>query len=187
VTQGGDLPSILACARELYGRAVYSHKVHEIERELWADVVYWMNIGNICLAASTTIFAVVAASLKPTWAMILTAILAAGSICFVIWQASFDPAGKESQQRVAAKELLWIREQFMLLIARCNASNRVVDDLRRSLDMLTMQLTAAYKFTPSTSPRAYKIADERLKRGEFTFSDDEIDQFLPTELRKNSP
>jgi hypothetical protein len=187
VTPDANLPSILACARELYGRAVYSHKVHEVEREIWADVLFRMNIANICIAGTTTIFAVIAASLKPTWAMILTAILAAASICFVIWQASFDPAGKESQQRVAAKELLWIREQFMLLIARCNACNPVVDDLQRSLEMLTMQLTAAYKFTPSTSPKAYKIADERLKRGEFTFSDAEIDGFLPTELRKNKP
>ena len=185
MTAGGDLPAILACARELYGRAVYSHKTHEVERELWADVVFWMNVGNICLAAATTVAAVIAASLKPTWAMILTAVLAAASICFIIWQASFDPAGKEAQHRAAAKELLWIREQFLLLIAHCNASNANVPDLQRSLDMLTLQITAAYKFTPSTSPKAYKIADDRLKRGEFTFSDDEIDAFLPLALRRN--
>lgn len=185
MTPGVDLPAILACARELYGRAVYSHKTHEVERELWADVVFRMNVGNICLAAATTVAAVIAASLKPTWAMILTAVLAAASICFIIWQASFDPAGKEAQHRIAAKELLWIREQFFLLIAHCSASNPNVPDLQRSLDMLTLQITAAYKFTPSTSPKAYKIAGDRLKRGEFTFSDDEIDAFLPVALRKN--
>jgi hypothetical protein len=185
VTTGADLPTILACARELYGRAVYSHKTHEVERELCADVVFWMNVGNICLAAATTIAAVIAASLKPTWAMILTAVLAAASVCFSIWQASFDPAGKEAQHRAAAKELLWIREQFLLLIAQCSASNPNVPDLQRSLDMLTLQITAAYKFTPSTSPKAYNIADNRLKRGEFTFSDAEIDAFLPLALRKN--
>ena len=187
MTPGVDLPAILSCARELYGRAVYSHKTHEVERELWARVVFRMNIGNICLAAATTVAAVIAASLKPTWAMILTAVLASASICFVVWQASFDPAGKEAQHRVAAKELLWIREQFLLLIAHCNAANPNIADLHRSLDMLTLQITAAYKFTPSTSPTAYTIATERLKRGEFTFSDDEIDAFLPTALRKNKP
>ena len=100
MTAGVDLPAILSCARELYGRAVYSHKTHEVERELWAKVVFRMNIGNICLAAATTVAAVIAASLKPTWAMILTAVLASASICFVVWQASFDPAGKEAQHRV---------------------------------------------------------------------------------------
>ncbi len=53
--------------------------------------------------------------------------------------------------------------------------------------MLTLQITAAYKFTPSTSPKAYKIADELLKRGEFTFCDNEIDALLPPALRKNNP
>ena len=183
---GVGLSSILACARELYGRVVYSHKTHEVERELWADVVFRMNVSNICLAAVTTIAAVIAASLKPTWAMILTAILAAASICFIIWQASFDPAGKEAQHRAAAKELLWIREQFLLLIAHCNAPSPNVADLQRSLDMLTLQITAAYKFSPSTSPKAYKMAADRLKHGEFTFSDDELDAFLPLALRKNS-
>ncbi|MDQ2833777.1 MAG: SLATT domain-containing protein [Acidobacteriota bacterium] len=185
VTPGADLPTILACARELYGRAVYSHKTHEVERELWADVVFRMNVGNVCLAAATTIAAVIAASIKPTWVVIVTAVLAAASICFVIWQASFDPAGKEGQHRAAAKELFWIREQFLLMIAHCSASNANVSDLQRSMDMLTLQITAAYKFTPSTSPKAYKLADERLKRGEFTFSDEEIDAFLPLALRKN--
>jgi hypothetical protein len=72
-------------------------------------------------------------------------------------------------------------------LAHCNAANPNIADLHMSLDMLTLQITAAYKFTPSTSPRAYTIATERLKRGEFTFSDDEIDALLPTALRKNKP
>jgi hypothetical protein len=165
MTTNPDLSSIIACARELYGRAVYSHKTHEVDRELWSGVVFKMNVANICLAAATVIFAVIAASLKPTWALIVTAILAAASICFVIWQASFDPAGKEAQHRIAAKELLWLREQFLLLIANCDTSNPNLADLQRSLDMLTLQITAAYKFTTSTSPKAYKIAGERLKRG----------------------
>jgi hypothetical protein len=182
-----DIDLILATARELYGRAVYTHKVHEVEREMWADTVVTMNIWNIVLAAATTIFAVISASLKPTWAMIVTAVLAAASICFVIWQASFDPAGKEAQQRVAAKEMLWIREQLLLLIQKCNGASPSIEHLNGLLEALTTQVTAAYKFAPGTSKTAYDEADRRLKSGQFTFSDDEIDRFLPTELRKNKP
>jgi hypothetical protein len=35
-----DLSVILATARELYGRAVWTHKVHEIERELCSKKVF---------------------------------------------------------------------------------------------------------------------------------------------------
>jgi hypothetical protein len=34
---------ILATARELYGRVVYSHKTHEQEREIWSKKVCQMN------------------------------------------------------------------------------------------------------------------------------------------------
>jgi hypothetical protein len=35
--------------------------------------------------------------------------LATITTAFVLWQANFDPVGKENQHRTAAKELLWIR------------------------------------------------------------------------------
>lgn len=148
-----DVDLILATARELYGRAVYSHKVHEAERELRSKSVTALNIINIVLSAITTILAVISASLKPLWALVSTAAAAAASVCFAIWQASFDPASKEQQQRTAAKELLAIREQFLLLIQRCNMSNPDVADLQKSLGALTAQLLAAYKFTRTPNPK----------------------------------
>lgn len=181
-----DLAPIVATARELYGRVVYSHKVHEKEREIWSGKVCWMNRVNILLAGITTIFAVISASLKPLWALIVTAISAAAGVCFAIWQASADPAARGAQHRVAAKELLWIREQLLLFVGSCQATTPP-PDAQRQLDMLTRELTAVYKFAPDTSPEAYAAADKMLKSGHFTFSDDEIDGFLPTDLRKKKP
>ncbi len=45
---------ILATARELYGRVVYSHKTHEQEREIWSKKVCQMNRYNVWLAGATT-------------------------------------------------------------------------------------------------------------------------------------
>jgi len=187
VTPNQDLAPLLATARELYGRVVYTHKVHEVERELWSAKVCWMSRVNILLAGATTIFAIISASLKPTWALVLTAILSAATICFVVWQSNFDPGGQESQHRIAATETLWICEQLMLLIANCHLANFPLEQLQRSLEMVTRELTAIYKFLPDTSSKAYGIADARLKGGQFTFSDDEIDGFLPADLRKKPP
>src|SRR5690348_6886209 len=82
---------VLATARELFGRAVYSHKTHEKEREIWSQKVCytaWINIG---LTSLTTVFAIVSAALKPVWAMVLTAVFAAATTGFVLWQSNFDP------------------------------------------------------------------------------------------------
>jgi hypothetical protein len=52
---------------------------------------------------------------------------------------------------------------------------------------INRELTAVYKFAPNTSPEAYSAADKSLKSGHFTFTDDEIDGFLPSVLRKKQP
>jgi len=143
-----------------------------------------MNRFNIGLISVTTLFAIISAALRPLWSLILTATLASTTTAFVLWQSSFDPIGKENQHRTAAKELLWIREQLLLLIERCHVTTEQVGHLQASLESITRELTGLYKFAPNTSGGAYTKASIALKNGEFTFGDDEIDAFLPEKLRK---
>ena len=57
--------------------------------------------------------------------------------------------------------------------------------LQTQRDDLLEQLHAVYSGSPSTTFKAYKNAQEALKiREDLTFSDAEIDAFLPAELRR---
>lgn len=114
-----------------------------------------MNIINVVLTGLTALFAVIAASRTPTWALIATAISAVATVVFVVWQGTFDPAGKENQQRTAAKELLWIREQLLLLVMDCHMSSVPLQQLQKCLEIINRELTAVYKFAPNTSLEAY--------------------------------
>jgi hypothetical protein len=181
-----DRAYVLATARELYGRVVYSHKTHERERVIWGDKVCSMGRWNVWLVSLTTLFAILSAVLKPLVLLLLTALISAATTGFVLWQANFDPVGKENQHRTAAKELLWIREQLLLLIERCHLESVPTRELQVSLESLTRELTSMYKFAPNTSALAYGQAQAALKSGEFTFSDEEIDAFLPVALRKGT-
>ena len=176
---------IHATARELYGRLVYSHLTHEKERIIWSGKVSRMNWINIALASATTFFAILSANIKDDSLSFYTALFAVATISFVMWQSNFDPAHNEAQHRTAAKELLWIREQLLLLITDCHISTISLGDLERRLDLLTRELTAVYKFAPNTSPKAYEQARATIATGHFTFSEDEIDRLLPSQLRKN--
>jgi hypothetical protein len=84
---------------------------------------------------------------------------------------------------MVAKEMLWCREQLLLLIAACYTATPI-DQLQNRLELLTREISTVYKFAPDTSSEAYVLADKMLKSGHFTFADDEIDGFLPTALRK---
>jgi hypothetical protein len=51
---------------------------------------------------------------------------------------------------------------------------------------LNEQLVNTYKGAPKTINKAYSMASKALKENEeFTFSDGEIDKFLPESLRRN--
>src|SRR6266513_121866 len=79
VSQEGEREYILAVARELYGRAFYSHKTHEKERVIWSSKACTMNRINIVLVSLTTVFAVFSAALPQPWALITTAVIAAAT------------------------------------------------------------------------------------------------------------
>jgi hypothetical protein len=174
---------ILGTTRELYRRVVFVHQTHEKERELWGKHTGRMKIINIVLASATTLFSIISVSLRSAWPLIATSISATATVAFVVWQSSFDPAEKEHQHRVAAKELLRLREQLLLLIMKCHDDSSVDDDLQNALELITGDLITVYKFSPSTTHESYTLAVANLKGGGFIFSDDEIDLFLPPALR----
>jgi hypothetical protein len=177
---------VLTTARELYGRVVYTHKTHELERENWSKVARRLIYVDVLLVSLTTVLAIISATIRPVWSIVLTAVFASATTALVVWQSSFDPVGKENQHRTAAKELLWVREQLLLLIVRCHLPSEPLAHLHSMLESITREVTAIYKFAPNTSREAYQSATAFLKSGEFTFSDDEIDAFLPARLRKNN-
>jgi hypothetical protein len=176
---------ILSTARQLYARAVWTHKVHEKERELWSEKANTMNRISIYLVCATTIASVLSVAGATAWYMSLaTACFAAISTGFVLWQSNLDPVGKENRHRTAAKELLCARESLFLLIVRCHIGADSVENLQASLVAATRELTTIFKFAADTCPKAFRLAGGSLKAGEYSFSEDEIDALLPSEFRK---
>jgi hypothetical protein len=62
-----------------------------------------------------------------------------------------------------------------------------IESLQKERDSLLNDLHSIYSGSPSTTYNAYKKAQEALKQFEdMTFSDEEIDAFLPRPLKKGS-
>ncbi|MGH9414318.1 MAG: hypothetical protein ACRD0Y_11345, partial [Terriglobales bacterium] len=105
------------------------------------------------------------------------------TVCFAVGQAIYDPQSREESHRVAAKEFLRLRDEFLMLIANCHApTDRQAPPGR--LEILLGELRTISKFALDTSPAAYKAAKRAIEEGEISFSDEEIDRLLPLELRK---
>lgn len=174
----------LQVIRESFGRVVYSHKTHEKEAEIASSqvtITKWVNIVLTALTLGTLISTIVTSQFI---LVRISAGLATLTLAFIIFQLSFNPEAKAEKHRYLAKELWYIREKYVNLMADIINSKISDDTIATRRNELIEELKLIYKFAPTTSPKAYKKAQGALKMDEeFTFSDDEIDQFLPDELK----
>ena len=85
----------------------------------------------------------------------------------------------------AANELLRLRESYLSLLTDLKSGTLTFEQIIERRDKLQNELYAAYKGAPRTISAAYIEATKGLKTNEeLTFSDQEIDNILPIELKK---
>lgn len=174
----------LQVIRESFGRVVYSHKTHEKNAEIYscrATTIKWVNIILTTLTSGTLISTIIT---NQNILIYISATLSALTLAFIIFQLSFNPETEAEKHRQIAKELWYVREKYVNLMA--DLLNQKISDetIVSRRDNLIEELKMIYKFSPITTTKSYRKAQKALKiNEELTFSDEEIDQFLPQELK----
>ena len=172
--------------RECFGRVVYSHKTHEKCADILLLRLARIKLWQIILAAITTggFIAVVLGAGK---AGAVVGVLVS-TILLVInaYTKDYDLGELAQKHKQAANDLWLIREKYLSLIIDLVMGEKPIEALQTVRDQLVGELHSVYSGAPSTTFQAYRKAQDALKKYEdMTFSDDEIDAFLPTELKKN--
>ena len=178
---------IEAQIRECFGRVVWTHKT----QEKCADILnaYSTKVKNWQLGLSVLITSGILVSifgdLKPV--AIIVAILSAGLSFLNSYLKSFDPAAVAEKHAQAAIQIWHIRESYLSLLTDYKAGKLSDEEVRVKRDELQNALFEVYKGSPRTISEAYNVASKALKTNEeMTFSDSEIDAFLPKELKKSN-
>ena len=100
---------------------------------------------------------------------------------------NYDLGELAQKHKQAANDLWVIREKFLPFLVDIAMKERPLEALQEQRDKLIEQLHTVYSGAPSTTFKAYKKAQKGLKTLEdMTFSDAEIDAFLPKELKRGS-
>lgn len=177
----------LQLIRESFGRVAYSHKTHEKAAEIEdrnSKIVKWANIILTALTSGTLISTIVT---NQNTFLYISALLSSLMLGFTLFQLNFNPAERAEKHRYVAKELWYIREKYINLMADI-INGKLSDELIvLKRDQLIEELKLIYKFAPQTNSKAYEKARKALKIDEeLTFSDEEIDQFLPNTLKNES-
>ena len=171
--------------RECYGRVVYSHKTHEKCADILLTKLGKIRLWQILLSAITTagfIGAVFGAGkLSAVGGLVVsTALLALNA-----YTKNYDLGELAQKHKQAANDLWLIRERYLSLLVDIRMKERPLGALQDQRDKLTEELHTVYSGAPSTTFKAYKKAQMALQKLEdMTFSDTEIDAFLPKELKR---
>lgn len=177
----------LQVIRESLGRVAYSHKTHEKAAEIEDcknKKVKWINIVLTTSTSGTLVSSIVT---NQTALLYISAVLSALTLGFTIFQLSFSPAEKAEKHRYIAKELWYVREKYVNLIADIINGQLSNESIISKRNQLIEELKLIYRFAPETDSKAYEKARNALKIDEeLTFSDKEIDQFLPNGLKSTT-
>ena len=170
--------------RELYGRAVYSHKTHEKCADILLKRLSWIKRIQILLSALTAGGYVSTLLGTGTTTLIIGSILSAILLALNLYTRDQDLSELASKHRRTANDIWLIREKYLSLIADLVMGGKALEVLQQKRDALAVDLHAVYSTAPSTTSEAYAMAQEALKDNEeMSFSDKELDAILPTRLR----
>ena len=181
-----DLNILEAQLRENYGKIVYSHKT----QEKCADILSAQNrlIKNlqIILSALITTGLLLRIFKGEQWALIVSTILSAIQFGFTTFLREYNLGETIQKHSTAALELFDIREKYLSLLTDLKANLISAEYIIQVRNELQEQLSKTYKGSPRTFNKAYKEAQKALQiNEELTFTDEEIDKFLPQVLRRN--
>ena len=177
---------ILATVRESFGRVVYSNKTHEKCADILQERQRRIRLAQIGLSALTTagyVSAILGANNR--LASVLGLSLSTILLAINSYLKDYDLGQIAQKHRQAGGDLWLIREHYQSLIADIMMGAAPIEELLERRDDLIERLHEVYKGAPSTMPKAYRAAQNALQNLEdMTFSDAEIDAFLPKELKK---
>ena len=171
--------------RECYGRIVYTHKTHEKCADILLARFSTIKLGQIVLSVFTTGGFIATFFGSGDIGAAIGVVLSTMLLCLNAYTKDYDLGELAQKHKQAANEIWLIREQYLSLLADLAMGQKPLETIQTERDRLLNALHSVYGGSPSTTPAAYRKAQEALKREEdMTFSDEEIDAFLPKELKR---
>ena len=173
--------------RECYGRVVYTHKTHEKCADILFDKHKKIKLLQIVLSAVVTggILSTFADGVVGFVGAVIGTLISTALLAINAYTKDYDLGEIAQKHRQAAAEIWLIREEYLSLLTNLKAELMSTAQIIERRDDLLSRLHTIYTGAPSTNYAAYRAAQQALKQMEdMTFSDSEIDAFLPKELKR---
>lgn len=180
----------LSIIRQSFANTVFTHKVQEVAAEFQESKAWWIKIINIVFVLITLgLFYLQTKYPDNVVYSYIGAIVTLSEVVFLVVQLTFSFEQKMITHKNTALKFLGLRDSYRLLITDIMDQHITKKELKARRDLLQKEYQIICELAPQTGNKEYSEAQKRLnKRGEvegeeFTWSDEEINWFLPEELR----
>lgn len=178
----------LSIVRQSFAGSVFTHQVHEFAASKKREKVQNIKKLNILLV-SIVLILLVLQSLKPD--NLIFSYLASGltisEIIFLIIQLTFNFEHESLLHKNSALKYMSLRDRYRLLITDIMNEKTSKKDILERRNALQNEYQSISDLSPATTENDYLGAQKLLGlKGvgeQFTWSDKEIDRFLPEELK----
>lgn len=171
--------------RESYSSVVWSHKIQEKQSDIYAEKFKRLETLNIGAASLTSVGIIAMIFTDPLWIKLASALVSFITVFITAYYKSFDLQKLVSSHKLTANKLIAIRDQYKVLLTEIKLQSDSVEKLLVAYTNLVEKTDAIYLEAPTTTDKAVNRASEALKiKKDNSFTDDEIDSFLPASLRR---
>lgn len=183
----------LAAIRQTFAQTVFTHKVQEVACEFKEKRAKRFRYIHLVLVSLVILLLALQAANLDSPIFALTGIgVAAGEVIFLILQLTYNFEKEAAQHKSVALKYLALRDKYMLLITDVMAGGTKSAEITMRRNTLQQEYQNICDIAPQTGSNEYQETQKRLNKDgvvegeQFTWSDAEIDRFLPKELRINS-
>lgn len=180
----------LAIVRQSFAQTVFTHQVQETASAEKRKKVFYVKLMNVVFVAVVLVLLILQIRDSQN---LLYSYLGAGitiaEVVFLIVQLTFDFENQSLLHKNAALKYMGLRDRYRLLITDIMNEKAPKSELISRRDSLQAEYQSISDLSPATSSKEFDAAQLALnKKGivkgeQFTWSDSEIDHFLPETLR----
>ncbi len=178
----------LATVRQSFAQTVFTHQVQEAACNRRNNDVRKYKIINIVLVASVLgILSFQSINGPNTFLTYMGASITFVEVVFLFIQLTFNVEQQAIAHKNSALKYMSVRDKYRALISDIMSAELGDQTIRARRDSLQEEYQSISDLSPQTESVDYDLAQLRLgllaKDEQFTWSDKEIDRFLPEELR----
>lgn len=182
-----DYKTLEDTVRDSYASVVWSHKIQEKQADIYAEKFKKMETVNIGAASLTSVGIVALIFTDPLWLKLVSALISFATVYITAYFKSFDLQKFITSHKATANKLIAVRDQYKVLLTEIKLKADSVENLLARYKELVEKTDTIYLEAPTTTDEAVDKASEALKvKKDNTFTDKEIDSFLPSSLRREN-